>query len=292
MRYKAQLGIFTMAWWLITGTALACSLALGFGLRDHPFGAAYPTNGIFFDDTSERWEIDGTPISLEPDAALTALLGRPVSRASSPLPAGARVTRRCGSIAGICAEATLGEGPDLTPPVRPELELQVTLVDGGHDGSGFRCPEPDTLSLTASAAGGGSLDDTRNDGSLILLVFAGSNSTEVETAEMPSAASGSAESDRLTANVLLGLSGQRNGTDAFQVRTLCVAVEAMDASGNRSERSPAVCVDTLDRDAPTTVVVQGHGGGCNASNASGSNSMALVVIAASFAMRRRRTSGA
>lgn len=271
--------------------ASACSIVLNRPPREHPFGAAFPTNGIFIAGAPDVvWELDGLPIELVVDPDLSALLGQTVLRPiGGDLAAGAELIKPCTSIDAVCGSATVGAGPDLAAPSRPVLDVRVTLVDGGSDGSGLRCLEPDTATLTVRSETGEPLDDLAPDAELTMIAYVGASADAVEHATTATSTfGGDALEGDLRTSVYVGFATDRDLEDAFRQPSFCVAVELMDAAGNRSERSAPVCVDTLDRDASTTVIVQG--GGCSVVSGGDAPSSTGGLLAALFALaiRRRR----
>jgi hypothetical protein len=277
---------------LLPSDASACSIAIDTPPRDHPFGASFPTNGIFMATySSGAWEIDGVPVELEADEELSALLGVPVWRpVSGELPAGAELARPCGSTSAVCGSATVAGAPDLVPPSRPVVGVQVTLVDGPSDGSGFGCVQPDHATLTVTSESGEPLDDGGPDSELSLIAYVASSPEAAASATSATALFGTSRGDSLATDVWVGFDGERDGTSPFRTGAFCVAVEVMDAAGNRSPRSEPRCVDTLDRDAPTTIVVDG--GGCavmpGRSAMSGWLLGASLVLGWTLYRRRRR----
>jgi MYXO-CTERM domain-containing protein len=237
------------------------------------------------------WEIGARPIELAVDPELSALLGQPVLRpVDGDLPAWAELTRPCTAIEGVCGSATVGAGPDLVAPSRPVLDVRITLVDGGSDGSGFSCPEPDTATLAVRSETGEPLDDLAPDAELTMIAYVGASPDAVERATTATSALGGdvLEGD-LQTSVYVGFAADRDREGAFRQPSFCVAVELMDAAGNRSERSAPVCVDTLDRDAPTTTIVQGSGCAVmGAGGAPGSSGWLLAGVIVAWAGRRRR----
>ncbi len=168
-----------------------------------------------------------------------------------------------------------GAGADDQPPSRPVLSnFKVTVIENGCNGSGISCPENDLLSMNVN-----STDNVTATSNLRYVAAFADNESAATTAPFE-ILFGPDISDASRVTAYLGV-GQRSNA-GFQRGQLCFALAAVDAAGNIGERSEAVCIDTTDRNASTTEVVQGHpcrdSNGCSAIGTSGVGMAFLFAV--------------
>jgi len=174
-------------------------------------------------------------------------------------------------------------GGDVQRPSKPVLsEPNTRLIRGGCDGSGASCPELDLFTVKVAAT------DERTAAAQLRFV-ASFGSSAVDASAAPQTLLFDADfSDPGQIRAWLGQGKSRSET-GFSRSMLCFTVAAVDEAGNVSDRSDALCADTVSETAATTTVVQGSpcgllGCGCS----SGAGSLALLALAAGLRLRRRR----
>lgn len=174
-------------------------------------------------------------------------------------------------------------GRDTTAPGKPVLSnLNVTLIDSPCDGRGAACPQLDVLRVNVAAS-----DDQTPVERLRYVAWFGATTAEAAARAEPEVVFFSDRDAPTRISAWLGLAGSRSGQH-FQRAQLCFALAAVDEAANVGPRSDVTCVDTTDRAAATTTVVQGAPcvlgcGGCGSAG-----SVAPLAVLALAAWRRRR----
>lgn len=177
-----------------------------------------------------------------------------------------------------------GAVADAVAPGQVQVSLtRLKLVDGGCDGSGISCPALDSLKLHVTAS-----DDVTP---VEKLRYVGRFAAQAgDVASAPAGLLFRADADDASSvSAWLGWGGHRSGVD-FDKPHVCFSLEAVDEAGNVGPPSDVLCVDTLDRSASTTEVVEGHScrtpdGGCSAA---GAGPLVLFGLALLGLRRRRR----
>lgn len=174
-----------------------------------------------------------------------------------------------------------GAAADAVAPGQVQVSLtRLTLVDDGCDGSGASCPELDWLKLHVTAT-----DDVTPAEKLRFVGRFAARAGDVAGA--PAELLFKADSDDAeSVSAWLGGSGQRSGRD-FDRPHVCFTLAAIDEAGNVGAPSDVLCIDTLDRAASTTQVVEGKGCGGLGCAAVGAGPVALLGLAL-LGLRRRR----
>lgn len=258
--------------------------------------AGFPTNGMFTSGLEWR-TVDGVPLQLVPDVAMSLRLGhevrRPVGGALAP---GARFvpTEDCPARGSCRHTLVVGSGPDLTPPGRAIIRVLVTLLPRVPRGAGgFSCPDVDELQLTVEGS-----DDTTPTEHLTMLAYMGPTPEAALARPEPDAAFGSPSGGGgglLTADILLGesISRARSGAPFRAAGPFCFAIALMDQAGNIGPRSDARCLDTTDVNDPTVVLVDTPSCRCSVVGAGATGARggrwggAVGALLAAMGLRRR-----